>query len=180
MNFRESAAVSVFRNENLGLSKILLCSWFVLGLASEVSPAISSRLHLVNIRQNARAIKYCHRLRGGQDVSIATEYQPFIGDPTAIKSGIALGSVEREEITSKLPWPPGAEDKMASFNDFQARYRQTKDELLVCPALVSRRNERPADSPSVNRRWPRSSRAQSSSRYAEPPDALAPCQKCCF
>jgi hypothetical protein len=79
------------------------------------------------------------QLRGGQGAQIDEEYHPFMrGDPSSLKNGMALGSVEREEISSRLPWPPGSEDKMHSFNEYQAQYKQAKNDLLVASIAIRR------------------------------------------
>ena len=47
------------------------------------------------------------------------------------QNGQPLGSLEREEVSSKLPWPDGSDEKLKSFNQYQAQYKEAKAELDV-------------------------------------------------
>jgi hypothetical protein len=107
--------------------KILL--YLLVGLSFYTAARAS--VHIGARKPDVRFSSQCIALRGGQNLEIDEEYRPLIGDPDAIKSGVALGSVEREDITAKLPWPPGSEDKRNSLNEYQLSYRKSKDELLV-------------------------------------------------
>jgi chaperonin cofactor prefoldin len=66
-------------------------------------------------------------LRGGAD--IAPEYLQALqsSDPTQV--GSAVGSIDRDDVGSQLPWPEGSEGKKESFLSYQREYSQLKDEV---------------------------------------------------
>lgn len=107
-----------------GLMSALLLLGCILTSIADASPPPSSSC----VARHARLVG---RLRGGSgpQSGIAPEYEAVLKSGKVIEAGMAMGSVDSDEL--QLPWPEGSDSKRGMFLEYQQQYRRAKDELRV-------------------------------------------------